>query len=168
VSDRGDLPIDPDVEAHPGREATAGGSAWPRLRPDIMATVFVGGCVGGLVRYLASTDWLPQSGLFPWSTFAVNIAGAFVLAVLVVVVTDVHHAPTYLRPLIGTGFCGALTTFSAVVVSADRLLAHHHAGMAAAYLGATVFAGLAAAWLGMTVGRSAAASWSRGRSEPRC
>ena len=87
-------------------------------------------------------------GDFPWATLAVNLAGAFVLSVVVVLAADVVPS-RYLRPLLGTGLCGALTTFSSVVVTVDRMLAHGHAGTAAAYLLATLAGGLAAAVLGL-------------------
>jgi fluoride exporter len=166
-----ELPIDPDVDtvedARHHRHAIAADifvdeavtaperlSRWPRFRLSVVATVFAGGCVGGLARYLADQHWPGTSGLFPWPTFTVNIVGAFVLALLVVVVTDVLDASTYLRPLIGTGFCGALTTFSSVVVDADRLIAHGHAGVATTYVSTSIVAGLAAALLGLALGRA--------------
>ena len=132
--------------------------AWPRLRPSVLAVVFVGGCAGGLVRYLVSLHWPGATDeLFPWPTFAANVAGAFVLTALVVIASEVLGPTTYVRPLIGTGFCGALTTFSSVVVSTDELIAHGHAAIALSYLGATIAAGFAAGWLGLFIGRSLAA-----------
>ena len=61
----------------------------------------------------------------------------------------------FVRPLLGTGFCGALTTFSAVVVTADQLFAHGHQGIAITYLAASALAGLVAAALGLILGRAA-------------
>jgi len=92
----------------------------------------------------------------------VNVAGAFVLAVVVVVAVEVVSS-RYLRPLVGTGFCGALTTFSAVVLAADRMFAHGHAGTALLYLLATVAGGLAAGALGLAVARAVAGN---GRFRP--
>ena len=132
-------------------------SAWPRLRAPVIAAVFAGGCLGGLVRYLVSQDWPGPTPLFPWPTFTVNIAGAFILTLLLVVAADVLGPTTYLRPLVGTGFCGALTTFSSVVVSADRLMAHGHADVAVIYLAASITAGLVAGWFGLFTGRLFAA-----------
>src|SRR3954451_21627334 len=68
-----------------------------------------------------------------------------------------------MRLLLGTGFCGALTTFSAVVVAADRMCAHGHAGTALLYLLATVAGGLAAGALGLAVARAVAGN---GRFRP--
>jgi len=52
-----------------------------------------------------------------WATFVINASGAFVLAALLVVVNDVLPPTTYVRPLVGTGFCGAWTTFSSIAAS---------------------------------------------------
>lgn len=124
------------------------------MRVSVLVAVFIGGCVGGLARYAAGQQWPASTYAFPWSTFAVNVAGAFVLALLIVLVTDVLGGSRYLRPLIGTGFCGALTTFSSVVVVADRMVGHDHAATAAVYLASTLVAGLAAGVLGLSAGRA--------------
>ncbi|MBV9291623.1 MAG: CrcB family protein [Frankiales bacterium] len=137
------LPIDPDIES-------VGDPLHP-FQLSVLATVFIGGCAGGLVRYLLSQHW-PATHLFPWAVFTVNVAGAFVLGA-VVVASEVAGPSSHLRPLIGTGFCGALTTFSSLVVAADELAAHGHAGLAATYVLASVAAGVAAAWLGLTLCR---------------
>lgn len=115
--------------------------------------MFIGGCLGGLVRYAVTQHWPTPDDRFPWPTFAVNVAGAFVLALLVVIVSEVMRGSTYVRPLIGTGFCGALTTFSSVVVTADEQIAHGHAGLATTYLVTSIVAGILVAWIGLRLGR---------------
>ena len=125
----------------------------PRLRVDVIAVVFAGGCLGGAARYWVTSTH--PGGAFPWSTLAVNLAGAFLLALVVVIASELVPS-RYLRPLVGTGFCGALTTFSSVVVAVDRLFAHHRAAIAIGYLLATIAGGLAAAVLGLLLGRSLA------------
>jgi CrcB protein len=124
------------------------------VRVSVVGAVFAGGCVGGVLRYAAGEHWATSPYDFPWPTFGVNVAGAFILALLIVVVSDVLGPSTYLRPLVGTGFCGALTTFSSVVVVADRMFAHGHACTATVYLVVTIAAGLAAGVLGITTGRT--------------
>ena len=131
---------------------------WPHFSASVVAAVFAGGCAGGLVRYAVTRHWPTPDARFPWPTFTVNIVGAFILALLIVIVSDVLRGSTYLRPLIGTGFCGALTTFSSIVVTADEQIAHGHARLAATYLVASIVAGLAVAWLGLQLGRSYAAA----------
>lgn len=118
----------------------------------MLAAIFVGGCLGGWARYAITSAWPSGTGAFPWSTLIVNWVGAFVLAVVLIAAAAL--APTrYLRPILGTGFCGAFTTFSALAVSTDQLLGHGHVGIGLAYLTASVIGGLAFAVIGLLAGR---------------
>lgn len=163
------LPVDPDIEpdGDEGRSRAAGPfdggrpRGWPRLRPAVLAAVFAGGLVGGLARYELTVLWSVPARGFPWPTFAINTSGAFLLALLLVLVAEVLPPTTFVRPLLGTGFCGAWTTFSSVVVTADQLLARGAAAVGVGYLVATVLAGLAAAALGLVLGRAVGASRHR-------
>jgi fluoride exporter len=165
------MPVEAADDARPGAGRSpferAGRTRRPKLRLDVTLAVFVGGCVGGWLRYAATSMWPAPAGHLPWATFGVNVVGAFILALVVVIAADI--APSrYLRPLVGTGFCGALTTFSSVVVTTDQLSAHHPR-IAAAYLGATIVAGLAASSFGLVLGRAIAANRHRARTggDPR-
>lgn len=166
------VPLDPDVDSARSSAARRGPSPfdgarpprWPRLRWGVVLAVFVGGCVGGWARYAITSTWPTGTGRFPWEIFAVNVLGAFVLALVVVAATDLVSS-RYLRPLLGTGFCGAFTTFSSIVVTTDLLFAHHHAGTAVVYLAASIVAGLAAAALGLVLGRAVAANRRRAREQ---
>lgn len=139
------FPIDPDLDLSRRRR-------WPHLPADAVAAVFAGGCVGGLVRYVVTRAWPAPNGGFPVSTLVVNLAGALVLAVVVVVATR-RQPGRLVRPLLGTGFCGALTTFSSVVVSADRLAGAGQVGLAAGYLAASFGGALVAAGAGLVLTR---------------
>jgi CrcB protein len=123
-----------------------------RGRLDLVLAVLIGGCVGGAARFAVVRAWPTGSSGFPWSTLAVNLAGAFVLGVVVVLAGEVWRS-RYARPLLATGFCGAMTTFSSVVVDADRLLARGAAGTAAGYVGASFVGGLLLALAGILGGR---------------
>jgi CrcB protein len=163
-----DLPVDPDLEPRPSPFGAAGRRTWPRLRALVIVAVFVGGCIGGLGRYLVDEAVPDSAHGFPWATLVVNTSGAFLLAVMLVVVIEMLPPTTYVRPLLGTGFCGALTTFSAVVASTDRLVAQGHVATGLLSLLANVLGGLAAAGLGLGTARSVAASRRRRqrRGEP--
>jgi fluoride exporter len=78
--------------------------------------VLLGGAVGAPARYLAdvAVQRLHRSS-FPWGTWAVNMAGSFVLGVVAA------GASTWTLTLVGTGFCGALTTFSTFSFETVRL-----------------------------------------------
>jgi CrcB protein len=137
-------------------------SRLPRVRGRVVAAVAVGGVAGGALRYAVGLALPPSPAGFPWAVFAVNTAGAFVLAVLLVLVLEVLTPTTYLRPLLGTGFCGALTTFSSVATGVDQLVARGAAGLAAGYLAASLAAGLAAVVTGAALAR-----WAGGRRTAR-
>lgn len=122
-------------------------------RLDVVAAVLLGGFAGGAARYATVRAWPTGSSGFPWSTLAVNLAGAAVLGALVVLAGTVWRS-RYARPLLGTGFCGALTTFSAVVVDVDRLLARGEPGVALGYLAASALGGLVAAFVGIITARA--------------
>src|SRR5437899_288566 len=124
---RHDLPIDPDFAVEPAATRQGG-------NPRILAAIAVGGFAGGLVRYVIGRAVPAPHGGFPAATFGINLAGSFILALLVVFVLDILPPTTYLRPLIGVGFCGALTTFSTWMLDTDRLLAERHYGTAAGNL----------------------------------
>ena len=147
------FPIDPDVDeaedARHHRGAPQLAAARLRFRPRVLALVFVGGCGGGLLRYAVTRHWPTSSTAFPWPTFAVNVIGAFVLAALVAGVASRERTRAWLRPLLGTGVCGALTTFSSLVVAVDRLAAHGRLATGVGYLLLSIVAGLAAATLGL-------------------
>jgi fluoride exporter len=122
-------------------------------RLDVVVAVLLGGFAGGAARYATVRAWPTGSSGFPWSTLTVNLAGAAVLGALVVLAGTVWRS-RYARPLVGTGFCGAFTTFSAVVVDVDRLLGRGEAGVALGYLAASFLGGLVAAFVGVVTARA--------------
>ena len=114
--------------------------------------VVLGGLLGAPARYL--TDLAVQSrhsSRVPWGTLTVNMAGSLVLG-LVAGLASVHHAPTWVLALVGTGFCGALTTFSTFSFETFRLLDERRWLLAAGNVVGSVAAGLAAVALGFWVG----------------
>lgn len=87
-----------------------------------LVLVLLGGAVGAPARYL--TDLAVQSrhdSVFPWGTFAVNAVGSLVLGLVAGVVVG-QGGPPWLLTLVGTGFCGALTTFSTFGFETVRLV----------------------------------------------
>ena len=112
--------------------------------------MFAGGAAGAAARAVLSEAW-PAGDGWPWGTFVANLAGTAVLAVLAVVLTAVNDPHRHLRALLGTGFCGALTTFSTFQVEAITLAKNDRPGLAAGYAGVSLVAGLALA-AGIAVG----------------
>jgi len=110
--------------------------------------VALGAAVGAPTRYLV--DRAVQARLdtaFPWGTFLVNVVGCLVLGL----VAGSGTASAAVVALVGTGFCGALTTYSTYGWEA-MMLAERRAGWtAAAYVLGSIAAGLGAAALGWTL-----------------
>ena len=123
-----------------------------------MAVVFAGGVAGTAVRYAAERVDPASVGQWPWATFVVNLVGATVLGSLVGWLTvsgpDVVVRQR-IRLLVGVGFCGSLTTYSAFALESDRLLAGGAALVGVVYVATTVVAGIVCAALGFVASRSA-------------
>ncbi|QTD96500.1 fluoride efflux transporter CrcB [Streptomyces cyanogenus] len=119
--------------------------------------VIAGAVVGAPVRYL--TDRAVQArhdSLFPWGTFAVNVAGCLVLGLLTGAVSAGAAGP-HAQLLLGTGLCGALTTYSTFSYETLRLTEAGSGLYAALNVAASVAAGLAAAFTGVSL---AGALWA--------
>jgi fluoride exporter len=150
------LPVDPDTGLGPQNQSARPGQGTLRRPWGVVLAILVGGFAGGLARYGLVVAWPTASLSFPWAIVTVNCIGPFILALLIVLVTDVLKPSRLLRPLLGTGFCGAFTTFSTVVVAAAELTAHGRSGTAALLVVASIAGGLAAAAVGLAAGRSIA------------
>jgi fluoride exporter len=114
--------------------------------------VFVGGCLGAVGRF--TTDRFISARhdmVFPWGTFAVNIVGSATLGVLV---GALGAGSTWPVLLVGTGFCGALTTFSTFSFETVRLLEEGSFVEAALNVVASVVVGLAFVTGGFALGNA--------------
>jgi CrcB protein len=110
-------------------------------RRELIA-IFVGGAVGAVARAQLEEALPHEPGDWPWATFAVNVAGALVLAWLTTRLTEMVAPTRYWRFLLGTGFCGALTTFSTFQIEVIELAREGSAPLAAAYATASLAAGM--------------------------
>lgn len=111
-----------------------------------LLAVFVGGALGTLARAAVETLLAPAPGQWPWPTFGVNIVGAFLLGYFTTRLLERLPLSSYRRPMLGTGLCGGLTTFSTMQVEIVRMLEQRNYGLAAGYLTASVIAGLIAVY----------------------
>lgn len=145
--------IDPDIEPDADVRGSTVRARPPTVDLRVVGAVFLGGLFGGLSRYLIGRGWPTPAGAFPWATFVVNVSGAFALALLLVLVLEVFPPTRYVRPALGTGFLGAYTTFSSLVVAADQLATHRHLMLATAYVAGSVVVGTLAAIAGVQIGR---------------
>lgn len=117
------------------------------------ALVVLGGTLGTLSRY--GVGEIPYDGLFPLATFTVNVVGSFALGALLAIA--MRRKAERARLLLGTGFLGGFTTYSALAVETDTLLRGDHVTLGLTYAIGSVLAGLAAALAGVALG-------SKGRS----
>lgn len=133
-----------------------------------MLLVAVGGSLGALARYatgLAAAKLLGKG--FPWGTFAVNVAGCFIMGIVLEVMLDLEARPAEtITPMlrlqmalwrqgVAIGFLGALTTFSTFGADTLRELESGRPLMALANVAANVVLSLAAVWAGMAVMQAA-------------
>ena len=112
--------------------------------------VIVGAAVGAPLRYL--TDRAVQARhdtVFPWGTFAVNVAGSLVLGA-VTSAAVAGAASSEVQLLLGTGFCGALTTYSTFSYETLRLVEDGARFYALVNVAASVVAATGAALIGFT------------------
>jgi CrcB protein len=112
-----------------------------------LAAVFAGGALGTVARTGLSMLVAADPGRWPWPTFTVNIVGAFLVGYFTTRLLERLPLSSYRRPLLGTGLCGGLTTFSTMQVETLRMIEHHHYGLAAGYTCASIVFGFLAVYL---------------------
>lgn len=118
-----------------------------------LGAIACGGALGSLAR-VAVSQALPNSASgWPWATFGANIFGALLLGYLVTRLQERLPISTLRRPLLGTGLCGAFTTFSTLQLELLRMLEHNRYGLALGYMLASVVGGLLAILLSSAVVR---------------
>ncbi len=151
------IPLDPDVDFGPDGDVEPGQSQRRTRRAELVIVIALacGGVLGAVSRYAVSLALPTETARFPWGTFLINVSGSAALGFILVLVIEHFPRARLVRPVIGTGFLGAYTTFSTFTVEATDLIRAGHPETALAYLGASVFAGLLAVWMGMTGARVA-------------
>jgi fluoride exporter len=157
-------PLGPDGPGSPGAdlavapppgppEARPARRRLPRIDRREVAAIFVGGALGTLVRAALAEAFPHPPTAWPWPTFAVNIVAAFLLGYFVTRLQERLPLSSYRRPLLGTGLCGGLSTFSTMQVEILNMLDAHAWGLALGYIAASVAAGYAAIYLATAVVR---------------
>lgn len=120
--------IDPDTPYPPEREPLLRRAHADRplhLRPALLLAVLVGGFLGTLARYGVGRLLDGVGGAWPVGTFCVNLVGAFALGLLLHTLATLQSAGAqgsdsgrlrWFRLVLGTGFLGAFTTYSALAL----------------------------------------------------
>ena len=109
-----------------------------------IAAIFAGGALGTLTRAALSVAFPHPVTAWPWPTFVVNMVAAFALGYSVTRLTERLPLSSYRRPLLGTGLCGGLSTFSTMQVEILEMISAHAWALAVGYAAASIAGGYAA------------------------
>ena len=112
-----------------------------------IGAIFAGGALGTLARAGLAEAFPHAATAWPWPTFTVNVVAAFLLGYFVTRLQERLPLSSYRRPLLGTGLCGGLSTFSTMQVEILKMIDAHAWGLAVGYAAASVAAGYAAIYL---------------------
>jgi fluoride exporter len=116
--------------------------------------VAAGGALGALARYLVDRSIEARAfGLFPWSTFTINLSGCFAVGAVVAALVDRHHTPEWLRLGLVMGVLGGYTTFSTFGQETFDLIEEGRLALAVTYAVASVAIGVTAVLAGSRLGR---------------
>jgi CrcB protein len=118
--------------------------------------VGTGGFFGSIARYITTISIDKRlNSFFPYGTLTVNLLGSFFLGlILSVVIKKTGTTGEQWKLLLGTGFCGGFTTFSAFAFENVSLLDARFPGTAVLYTALSLAFGVVAVWAGMLLGRN--------------
>lgn len=119
--------------------------------------MFVGGALGTVLRAALAEAFPHAHASWPWPTFGVNVVAAFLLGYFVTRLQERLPPSSYRRPLVGTGLCGGLSTFSTMQVELLDMIDAREWALAIGYTAASVVAGYLAIHLATTLVRR---SWT--------
>ncbi len=146
-----ELPADPDTDVV---EVPAGPPVAALLTPLTLPLVFVGGALGTAGREVLGLV-LPASAGIPWAVLAANLVGAFALGLLLEALArrgPDHGIRRDVRLLLGTGFLGGFTTYSALATDTALLFGAGDGWLGAVYAIGTVVVGAGATFAGVLLG----------------
>jgi CrcB protein len=118
----------------------------------------VGGAIGAGLRHIVNLGAFRLFGTaFPAGTLFVNVAGSFLMGIIVEIILHRFDGSPELRTFAATGVLGGFTTFSAFSLDFALLLERGDHGLAAVYLIASVAASIVALFAGLGIARMALA-----------
>jgi CrcB protein len=118
--------------------------------------VGAGGFLGSIARYITTISIDKRlNSFFPYGTLTVNLLGSFFLGmILSMVIKKTGTTAEQWKLLMGTGFCGGFTTFSAFAFENVSLLEARFSGTALIYTALSLAFGVVAVWAGMLLGKN--------------
>lgn len=127
------------------------------MNAGMVLAVAAGGALGSVARYLVGVASTRAFGLaFPWGTLIVNVAGSFLIGVLVELFALKADLPQEARVFLTVGLCGGFTTFSTFSLDAWVLVERGAWWQAAAYVAGSVLLSIGGLVAGLYVVRAAA------------
>ena len=116
---------------------------------DKYLVVLAGAGLGGLARYVAGT-WImaKYGGRFPLGTFVINVTGAFLIGVLMTLLTQKFHPHPNWRLFLVVGILGGYTTFSSFEYETFQAVRDGERWLGLFYLTGSVMLGYLGVWLG--------------------
>ncbi len=125
----------------------------PDLDRREIAAIFLGGAAGSLLRVWLAQTVTSDTATWPWATFIVNVSGCFALGLIATHLRERPPEAPHWHPLLGTGFCGAYTTFSTMQLELVRMIDHDRFALASGYALASVLTGYLAIFAAATLVR---------------
>ena len=132
------------IRVRPGAGQTRVGGERRECTVPVLATIALGGSLGGLARYGLELAFPAQPGRVPWGTFTANVVGCLLIGVLMVLITEVWSPHRLVRPFLGVGLLGGFTTFSTYAMEVRDLLVPGSVPLALGYLASTLLSCLVA------------------------
>lgn len=120
----------------------------------MILAVAAGGALGATGRFLVGRMMLRLMGPgLPWGTFTVNIAGSFIIGLMVTLLAARFSLAHHWQAFLVIGILGGFTTFSSFSMEVGLMLERHEIIPAAIYAGGSLFLGVAALFTGLYLGR---------------
>jgi len=138
----------PIAATEPRTERTGAGERGI-LRLDRYLVVIAGAGLGGLTRYVAGT-WITEryGGRFPMGTFLINITGAFLIGILMTILTERFHPHPNWRLFLVVGVLGGYTTFSSFEYETYQAVRTGAHWLGLVYMAGSVLLGYLGVWMG--------------------
>jgi len=115
----------------------------------------IGGAIGAAARYGVNVTAPKLLGHgFPWATMIVNVAGSFVMGLLIAIMALAWSTSQEMRVFLATGVLGGFTTFSAFSLDFVALYERKEYGLAFGYAGSSVVMSLIAVFAGLYLART--------------
>lgn len=128
----------------------------PQLDRREAAAIFVGGALGSLLRVWLGQVLTHDAAAWPWATFVANVTGCLALGLIATHLRERPPESEHWHPLLGTGFCGAYTTFATMQLELLGMIDHERYGLAVGYALASLLAGYLAIAAGAALVRRSA------------